>query len=246
MTTTKGHFGIKTRYQETLASFSVALPLSNYAECLAHIKVSPDEYDVCNEMTQNLKARGFKVLHTEGAWNHGTESHQVGYLYDLLKITSAVKTPYILVVEDDWTIKSCEGRFIDHIYQAILALENDPNCMQVRLPRYSNEPARIQNLMQKHGLNRWARKTDVGYYLTDDYSANPSFYRTRDLRAAVLMTLKTNLPKHIEHGMAVALKLLSERLNEQLAFLDPEKVRIGHIGTRPGEEDDLNQPLIVT
>lgn len=244
LTTTKGHFEIKNRYQQTVESFNSALPLTEYYECLAHIKMSSGDSEQCSEMTRYLKSKGFAVQTTEGNWSHNTASHQINYLEDLMRILISVKTPYVMIVEDDWTIKVSEGQFIDYLNIACQLFETDTNLMQVRIPRWTNELERIRGLMQKHGLNRWAFEVDRYHFRHDDYSANPSIYRTRDLRAAINLTLRTNLDKHVEHGVGVALKFLSNIDTGQFACFNPNLVRIGHLGTPIGQEDDLSKDLI--
>ncbi len=239
-TSTRGHFDIKTRYLETLASLSARIPHSEFAECIAHIKVTPGEEAVAALMADNLSIRGFRVVKTEGHWSHGSESHQIGYLADSIKVYSQVKTPYVLSWEDDWTLK-CEGEFVDHLVRA-LDLFNDCDLMQVRIPRYSNEYERIKRLPQTHRLDRGAEPA-ANHFRHNDFSANPSLYRTRDIRAALLLTMRTNLPKHIEHGLAEALKLFSYA-RYPFACLLASQVRIGHIGVKPGEEDDLTKDLL--
>jgi len=242
-TTTKGHFGVKSRFIETLDSFNRAFPLSQYAALVAHIKISPGESEQASHMRDELDRRGFDVLISEGEWSHGAESHQLNYIADALRITNSIKTQYVLFCEDDWAVQPYDGEFIEYIDRAISYLEDDPSCMQVRIPRWSNEPDRIRGLMKKHGLNRWAHSEDQWHFTHDDFSMNPAFYRTRDLRAALMLTQITNLPKHIEHGVGHALKMLSGADTSHFACFEPAKIRIGHLGTLPGEEDPLDKPL---
>ena len=247
MTTTKGHFGVKTRYVQTLNSFKDELPLSEYAARMAHIKVSPGEDDLMEEMTGNLKTYGFDVWQTKGAWQHGQDSHQLEYLKDTLKMVNEVKTPYVMMVEDDWQVRAFHGPFISYLLRAVGYLEDDPGLVQVRIPRWSNEFDRINGLMAKHGLPRSAHRGNDGYHFrSDDFSMNPAIYRTRDLRAALHFVNVTSLPKHIEHGLGEALKIVSGYPAGHFACFNPEKVRLGHLGTLPGEEDQIETPLFST
>lgn len=245
MSTTKGHFGLKYRYQETLKSFGAALPFGEYARCMAHIKVSLGEDLLMEEMTGDIQSNGFDVWRTKGIWAHGQESHHLEYLKDAMVMVDKVSTPYVLMVEDDWLLQCYEGTFIDYLNRAVEWLE-DPGLVQVRIPRYSNELDRVNGLMGKHGLNRYARKADNYHMRLDDFSMNPALYRTRDLRAALHFVQSSNMPKHIEHGLGYALKLVSGYPTGQFACFNPEKIRVGHVGTLPGEEDDLSKGLIAT
>lgn len=243
MTTTKGHFGVKTRYIETLNSFEKEMPFDFYENRIAHIKMTPNEYEAVDSMTKEIANRGFKYLVNEGEWKHGEDSHQTEYIKDLYYIINQVKTPYVFIVEDDWLLSVKNGQFVDYLSKAIKWLEEDAFLMQIRIPRWTNEEERICNLMKKHGLNRWAFSIDNYHFRHDDYSANPSIYRTRDLRAALNLTLNTNLPKHVEHGIGDALKILSGSQTGQFACFNPEKIKIAHIGVLPGEEDPLDKPI---
>lgn len=246
MSTTRGHFGVTTRWLETVKGFSHAIPLSQFAARLAHIKVSPDNEDLKTIMVGMLGAHDFSVHATDGEWEHGQQSHQSNYLADLWKVVNLVKTPYIFVCEDDWSPVIKQGELTDHIGRAIEWLEEDPTLMQVRIPRWSNELDRINGLEAKHGLNRRAESVDAYYFRHDDYSANPSLYRTRDLRAALMFVAKTNLPKHVEHGVGEALRVMSGAARGQFACFEPAQVYVRHLGTLPGEEDPLDQPLYST
>lgn len=244
MTTTKGHFGVKDRFGQTLRSFDAAFPLAEYSSRVAHIKVSPDEDVRMEAMTEAIKLHGFDVWRTRGVWAHGQDSHQLEYIKDALKMVDQIKTPYVLMVEDDWQVKTYSGDLIDYLKRGVQYLEEDPGLVQVRIPRWSNELTRINGLMAKHGLKRFATKADEYHFRHDDFSMNPALYRTRDLRAALHFVTVTNMPKHIEHGLGEALKLVSGYPAGHFACFNPDKIRIGHIGVLPGEEDDLTKPLI--
>ncbi len=246
-TTTKGHFSMKTRWIETLDSFNRALPLSEYVQRVAHIKVSPGEEALGEEMDAKLRERGFKVQSTVAAWSHDHQSHQTEYIRDALAITNMTRSPYLLFCEDDWAVKTYHGDLIDYLERAVAYLEEESQCMQVRIPRWSDEFARINNLPAKHGLDRRAEVLNDNIFVHDDFSMNPAIYRTRDLRAALMLTQVSALPKHIEHGTGEALRILSgSPTHDAFACFYPDKIRIGHLGTLPGECDNLDKPLFST
>ncbi len=246
MTTTKGHFGIKTRHEETIRSFDKALPLSQYAARHAHIKVSESEDTLMSSMAMSLKIAGFDVWRTKGEWSHGQDSHQIEYIKDATKMVDQIKTPYVLMCEDDWGIHTYEGDLLDYLRRGVQYFEEDPGLVQVRIPRWINELDRINGLMAKHGLKRFARKADDYHFRHDDFSMNPALYRTRDLRASLHFVAVSNLPKHIEHGLGEALKLVSGYPVAHFACFSPDKIRIQHLGTLPGEEDTADKPLIAS
>lgn len=51
-------------------------------------------------------------------------------------------------------------------------LEQNPDIMQVRFPRFANEFERINRLKEKHGLDRSAERLDKTFYVSDDLSMN--------------------------------------------------------------------------
>lgn len=249
-TSTKGHFN-KSTYRDTLDSFNEALSLSSYADRVAHIKVSPGEDNIAHDMKVNLQYRGFRVFMTEGAWSHGdsvNNSHQLGYLNDMLTVygSDSLKTPYVLHIEDDFIIKSYSSSFIRQLKIALEMMDSKSDLMQVRICRFSNELERINGLYKKHGIDGKAYEVDKDHFRHNDLSLHPSVFRTRDIRAAVLLTLKTNIPKHVEMGMSYAFKLMSQS-DVPFACLNPEVIRVGHIGcATEAERDDLSKPLIAT
>jgi len=243
MTTTKGHFGIKTRYKETIQSFNSVLPLSEYSQILAHIKNSK-ETEVLNEMIKFLRMRNFDVHVTDGEWSHHNESHQLNYLQDLYRVAFLTKNQYIMIIEDDWLINVDDKNLTNHLCDAIKLLEDNPAIVQVRIPRWYNEADRINNLKVKHNLDRKSLKINEKFFIHNDYSANPSIYRTRDLINALTLTLRNSaLPKHVEHGLGEAFKILNYSIFPFACF-NPDNVRIGHIGTPIGHEDDVSKKNI--
>lgn len=245
MTTTKGHFGIKTRYRQTLESFNSYVNFHEYEKCLANIKISNNEDAVFNDMKTDIQTFGFDVLSAHGEWSHNSESHHINYIYDCLRVLNSVKTEYVFMLEDDWLLNVPNGDYLACIRDAISLLENNPHCMQIRLARYNNEYERILGLKKKHNLDKFAKWMDKSYFMHNDFSMNPSFYRTRDLRAALVFTLNAGVPKHIEHGVGLILGLLSQSAYP-FACLNPENVNIGHTGTIAGQEDNISQPIIAT
>lgn len=244
MTTTKGHFGVTSRYLSTIESFRSALPLSYWGDRIAHIKDSGESPGASIEMDYQLQTDRFQVIFSMGQWSHGAESHQIGYLRDVMTVINEVSTPFVFMLEDDWSLKVYEDDFLKYVNLAARYLDKDPYLVQVRIPRFTNERERIDRLKQKHNLDRKTWGHDDHSFLHNDFSMNPAFYRTRDLRAALALVASTNLPKHVEHGLGEALKIISMRPATPFACFNPEKIRVGHTGTRPGEEDDLTKPLL--
>lgn len=246
-TSTRGHFGRKDRFIETINTFQRYIPLSSFQTAIAHIKVSPGEAALAVDMGKHLDLKFNHIFNSLGEWTHGQDSHQKQYLRDMIRVYSAkeINAPYVLHVEDDWLVSPQEP-LDDLLMDAVKLLERNPDIMSVRLPRYTNEPDRINNLVHKHGLDRRAEKLDQRFWLSNDFSMNPSLFRARDIRAAVLATTALNVPQHVEHGLGQVLARLFTTHPLPFAFFDSSVVRLGHIGTPEGQEDDLNQPLIAT
>lgn len=245
-TSTKGHFGIKTRYKETVRALSTLIPLSDFANLVAHIKISPGERDIAAEMSVYLQEMGFQVYTTLGEWSHGSQSHQSEYIADMMRVynlSSVQQTPFILAMEDDWIVRCYEKTMHDYIHKAIEQLTLNPDLIQIRFPRFTNEKDRINGLKQKHGIEATASEVFDGLFLHSDFSANPSIFRSRDIRTALVLLPRLGLPIHAEHGLSIALKVLS-RSQTPFACFDPTTIRIGHIGCPVGEEDNLSKPLI--
>ena len=242
-TTTQGHWKIRDRYRATVESFqSQVLPHAD-PYYVASIKQSPGDAEFCNGMADWLSDRGFTVSAQEGEFSHGHESHQIQYLLDLERLNSFVHTEFLFSCEDDWLFKTQDNQSISlYIDMAIKLLRDRPEIMQVRIPRFSDEPARINGLLAKHGINTRAERMDDHFWRSGDWSNNPYVARTRDIRAALTFVKNSNLPKHSEHGLGRAMAALGW-CELPFAFFDPSIIRCGHIGTPVGEEDDLSKPL---
>lgn len=245
-TSTRGHFGGST-YQETVTSLLSQVSADTWGAMIAHVKVSTGDEARAQEMSEWLHEQGFYVANTTQDWRHGDQTHQDGYLQDALRVTSLVKTPFLMHHEDDFLLRPYAANLNAHLYQAVVQLEEDPELMQVRIPRYSNEVERILGLRAKHGIDGRAEwSTNRKWFRHNDLSMNPFIARTRDMRAAFRLVMMSNLPKHIEHGTAAALKVLSSS-PLPFACFNPESLRCGHIGVaRPEERDNLNQSLLAT
>lgn len=242
-TTTQGHWKRRDRYQKTVNNFQHQVQSHADPYYVASIKQSPGDTEFCNEMTDWLSDRGFTVSAQEGAFSHGHESHQLEYLRDVERLNSLIKTEFLYHSEDDWLARPHDDQSISlYIDMAIKLLRDRSEIMQVRIPRFTNEPDRINGLLAKHGINTRAERMDDYFWRSGDWSNNPYVARTRDVRAALTFVKNSNLPKHSEHGLGRAMAALGW-CELPFAFFDPSVIRCGHIGTPVGEEDDLSKPL---
>lgn len=244
---TKGHWGRANIYLKTIKDLNRQIPLRNFSGLFAHVKITPGQEIEFEAMKKNLESYDFKVLSSVASWSHGEESHQQQYLNDLIKIYTnpeVLGNEYVLHLEDDWCLYPLDGGdLLKWFNNGVKLLSNNPNILQVRFPRFYNEDQRILGLKAKHGIDGkvdWNR--DSTHFLTNDFSLNPSIFRGRDLRAAIiLMGLTKQFEIHVEHGFGRALKLFG--LHETpLAVLNPQGIKAIHTGAPVGEED-TEEPL---
>ncbi len=244
-TSTLGHFGRKDIYQRTVGSLQIQIGDRPDVCYLASVKYGTGEEKQAEEMEIWLNQRGFDVSKAHGDWSHGKDSHQIGFLSDQWRLNQMVRTEYVLVGEDDWITSGDTDTFNHCLSDATHLLWSHPEIMQVRIPRYSNEPDRINNLRAKHGINTRAEilNQDQDFWISGDWSNNPHIARTRDVRAALSFVKNSNLPKHSEHGISAAMKAISGA-ELPFAFFDPSIIRCFHLGTPEGQEDDISKPLL--
>lgn len=242
-TSTKGHFGRKDIYKDTVNSLLKHMPSDQWGGLVAHIKYDNDSQNKCDEMKYWLSSNGFFVITTLGSWAHGNDSHQIEYLKDQSVVNDFCKTQYCLHLEDDWQIAVNSISFVYWLAKSISILEDNSGITQVRIPRFLNEQQRILGLYAKHGIDGKCDKVNDDYYISNDWSNNPYIARVRDIRGALTFVANTNLPKHSEHGFGKAMKMIAWS-EMPFAFLNPEKIKCGHFGTPAGQEDDLTKDNI--
>ncbi len=246
-TSTQGHFKT-SRYLETLDHLSAQIPLSQFAGLVAHVKVSPDQQIVAQEMREQLAKRGFHVIETIGEWSHG-QNHGVEYVKDLIRVYTdrvVAKAGYVLHLEDDFVLVPQRGDLLEYLSKAIQLLDEQPYIHSVRFARWANECARINDLPRKHGLNAHCVPLNETFDLSSDFSLNPHITRARSMyHACLLMSRATNGTPHPEHSLSAALKFLNTS-DAPFAHFNPELISARHIGTPPGQEDPLDKPIYAT
>lgn len=243
MTSTKGHYGRHDIYKTTandLLRWDDIFPNK-----IVHIKVDPDNSSFLPEMEKFFKERNYFVIASSGEWKHGDESHQTGYLCDLYKAIRHETTqsaPYLLFMEDDWLLDPDNGNFHRVAQYAIQSLSSKPDLLQCRIPRFHNEFERINNLMDKHGLDRQAIRfsDDKSMFYCNDWSNNPYFCRSRDLKLALKMIFSMKgFGHHAEHSVGAAMSFLSDS-HYPFAVFENQDAMTRHIGTPVGQEDCAN------
>lgn len=246
-TSTQGHFKT-SRYLETLDHLAAQIPLSQFTDRVAHIKVSPGDQLVAQTMWEELIKRGFDVIETMGDWSHG-KNHGVEYVKDLVKVYTDARVAsasYVLHLEDDFVLTPQRGELVSYLSQAVALLEEQPFVHSVRFARWFNECERINDLPRKHGLNAHCVPLNETFDLSSDFSLNPHITRARSMyHACFLMSRATNGQPHPEHSLGAALKFLNTT-DTIFAHFKPELVSARHIGTPLGQEDSLTEPIYAT
>lgn len=128
-TSTKGHFGNKNIYKETVKSLDDRLL---GVDKIVHIKYSKGDEDQLANMTQFFDEHNWKVINTKGEWSHGDGSHAIQYYKDKLTLFShplVQKHKYALFIEDDWLINRIHTPLLE---KAESFLSNNLNKLCVR------------------------------------------------------------------------------------------------------------------
>lgn len=249
-TSTKGHFGITTRYLETIKHLNNQIPISHFAGAFAHIKVSPGEEQIAEKMNEILESFGFNVFATLGTWQHGNQSHQEGYLSDIYNLFSrpeVQETQFSLFLEDDFLLVPRKENLSYYLAKATKLLQENPNIVSVRIPRCQNERQRIINLRAKHGIDSHVADApdNEPYFFGSDYGNNPHVCRTRDMRNAMLATQRIQgIPKHSEHGTAIGLKIFSTS-NTPIGIFKSDEIVCRHIGCPDNQREPLDKDIVL-
>lgn len=156
----------------------------------------------------------------------------------------ALTSKYVLHLEGDWLFDPAQATLLEWMHKGLKILDENPHLIQVRFPRFNNEFERINNLSKKHGIPGQAEWVNEDYFISNDFSLNPSIFRPRDLfHSLVLMQANPQaFELHVEHGFSKALKYLCG-FSLPLAVLNPSKINVRHIGSKLLEEDKIGVPL---
>lgn len=246
MTSTKGHFNLTT-HEETVNDLNTQIPLSIFANRFAHIKVSDDTKFREGEMEDFFKKKNFSIRKSYSDWSHFSETHMTGYIADLCKMFAdeeVLKTPYTFISEDDFFVRAESKDLLYFIYDAVKILDENLSIVQVRIPRFNNERARIDGLFSKHGIPAKTEDFTENAFRTNDWSNNIYIARTRDVMAAMIL-LKRNAAifgQHAEHSVSAVMRYLVES-ELPLAVFKPDKIRCYHQGAPLDQRDKVGVEL---
>jgi hypothetical protein len=173
-TSTKGHFGFKDIYLDTLNYLNRKIPLSSFAQKIAHIKVSSLEQEQAAKMTAELEKRGFTVIAVTADWSHGI-AHQNEYMKDLIRVSKrpeVYKNDYVLWLEDDSPFEFHNEVTIERgFYRSLTLLTENPDLISVRFLRRND-------LHDSPIIEVPNKPTD--YFYSPHYNFQPSILRSRD------------------------------------------------------------------
>lgn len=148
-TSTKGHFGYRDCYKETVEHFEKQCPSSdngllvnqfyNKFYKLAHIKMCLEaDEPIMREMEHWLINKDFRVISSQKEWNHNDASHANGYYADMLKCFSDPKIleqELVLFIEDDWLISTHWESMFSVVDYAVKFMRQNPNKLCLRINR---------------------------------------------------------------------------------------------------------------
>lgn len=221
-TSTKGHFSYAT-YQDTLNHLSRQIPLLQFGALYAHIKVTPSQESIGDEIKNNLTERGFIVEKTVGDWVRGI-SHGQHYLLDQKKASRSKilhSQPFCLILEDDSTLSPIKNNLEYYVSQMIGFLENDMDIVSTRLIRKNDWDGGVPVL----------EKRDT-HWFSENFDMQPSILRTRDFFLAH-NAIEDNWDKlsHLqcELVLRLALDTLSRSSLRHMVWL-PEEIHSVHLG----------------
>lgn len=223
-TTTKGHWGRRDLYLETLNLMSRLVPLSDFGARYVHIKVSPGEEALAEQMRAELITRGFHVDQTVGSWSHGNMSHQNEYLRDMNKASQSPvlhSQPYMLLLEDDSPFLCRRAGLVECLSRMIGFLEGDINVVSTRLLWRSAFDGGVPNLRDQHD-----------YFFSPHFDFQPSILRPRDYMIAnkvIEQNWEQVKHAHCEMVMRMALDTVS-RSQYRHVVLKPDYAEPFHLG----------------
>ena len=208
---TKGHHGRKTDWRITLDHWNKQVPLSLF-NLVAHLKVSPDEEGLGNEMESDLRGRGFHVIKTVGDWKRGL-SHGESYLGDQIIVSkdpAIYKCPYFLLVEDDSPVVCNQGTLEDLLLKSCDMLAANHELVTVRTIRRGDYEGGVPQITPDEDPRYfWSPNTDFQpmilrsldfYRLGVILEANPEYCRQvqcEALWAAILRGFSRSEKRHL-------------------------------------------------
>lgn len=223
-----GHWDKKDCYLRTiedLESHNI-----KFGDKIAHIKIRPGEEEFAEVMYQDFIKYNYRVLTTVEPWKRWDHSHHTGQLKDIFKVFNEVKTDYIFHLEDDWKLKPLYNNLQFWLEKSIELLEQNPEVIQVRIPRQINELEHFKSMEKVDG--NWKRQNEI-------FSLNPHIISYKDLRQILtnVMTNQDIIINMFENGQLNVELLFAEIIRQtkggkSLWSHSSENIRALHIGNK--------------
>ena len=232
-TSTKGHFGRKEIYQDTLNNLYSQFPSLYSLVKVAHIKASPGEEPIAEDIEKWIleKDETWAVIKTIGSWSHGNPSHAVEYYKDMLTAfshESLREIPYVLFNEDDFIWKVNGDKYLSYLFSsAISLLKQDENAMCVRI----NADTDLVNDKDKRTGIFYRQSFDRNQY-GPTFTFQPTIVRRLEWYHALRLINKNSHilnSRHCELVSGDAMKNFSDSC-EPFYYFDPNLVTCHHIG----------------
>lgn len=134
--TTKGYADCRTIYRTMLDGLDRQLPLRSFGLLYAHLKITPGEESVAEQITADLKSKGFVVESATASWERG-QVHFNEYLKDQIKVSKDARiydNPFIFWLDHDY-VPICKVDPFPKVLYRMTELLLDPNVLTSRFLR---------------------------------------------------------------------------------------------------------------
>jgi len=173
-TSTKGHFGRKDDYLWTIDHLDGQMT-REFSGRIAHVKTTPGEEAVAEQMMEQLDRRGFETHITMGAWARGT-SHQLAYMEDVRRISKlpqVYENQYIAWWEDDSPVVCLKDPLDVVLDRMLYHIDSSPEALSARFIRKGDYDGGVPSLLDA-GDHWYSPHTDF----------QPAIWRSRDFYLA--------------------------------------------------------------
>lgn len=178
-TSTKGHFGFKRIYRDTLEHLNKNILIKDFQCRVAHVKVSdsPEDEILAKQMEQELREYGFdEVILVKSDWSRGIV-HQNEYMRDVIRVSKVNKIydcPHVLWLEDDSPFVCHKESLLSCLHRMTKIVDSSPDIISARFLRrgdFCTSPTLIEE-----GEDR--------YFWSPHFNFQPLIMRSRDFYLA--------------------------------------------------------------
>ncbi len=236
--TFKGHHSNNQIYKIAIEHLEKQMDMNIFNQRIVHIK--HEEKDDTSEMESFFDKRKFEIVKSVGTFKHFEESHQRGYILDIIKVSQKITSPFFFHFECDWLLKPKKDLNVTELLVgACRILDDNPYLMSVRFPQCADEINRIKGIKEKHNLPITLGEVhDLYLTSSENTSHNPNLSRSKDYWFAGKMLdsiiKESSAPVHSEHTYSPIQRWMTP-LEHHLACLNPTYVQAVHIGVKEEE-----------